>query len=441
MFDRNNYLNQLISKKNNHLVKLITGIRRSGKSFLLNNIFYNWLLKNGYDNKHIIKFAFDSEEDIMLLDEYLPNEPTVITIKNTKVINEKKFVLFIRDVTKDGKDYCLLLDEIQLLNEFVKVLNSFIRHDNYDVYVTGSNSKFLSSEVDTEFGGRSSRIHLLPLVFSEYLTGTDLEKRDALDEYIRYGGIPLVQLGSSDDEKISQAVSIYKETYIKDIKDRHKNIDVKKLDETLAVIASMISKLVNPTKIENTFNSVYNIKLTNDTIGNYIKWFEESYLLNSVLRFDIKGRQYIGSPFKIYFEDVGIRNAILNFRDVDETQIIENIVYNELRYRGYNVDVGIVTIKENTNRLDKNGHLIYADTDTEVDFVANKSGKIYYIQVALAIPNEEKKEQEYKSIRNIPDSFKKIIVVKEEGKHYYTEEGFLRISLLDFLLNKDSLDI
>ena len=440
MFEREKYLNQLINKKGNHLVKLITGMRRCGKSFLLNDIFYKWLLDNGIDSKHIIKFAFDSEEDIIKLDKYLPDEPTVLNVGNQKLINGRKFILYIQDLTKESGDYYFLLDEIQLLNDFVRVLNGLIRHSNYDVYVTGSNSRFLSSEVDTEFGGRATRIHLLPLSFKEYLSGINIEKRDALDTYIRYGGIPLVGLEHDDEEKASLALSIYKETYIKDIKERHPTIDTNKLDETIRVIASMISSPINPTKIENTFNSTYNIKLSNDAISNYINWFEESYLINKVLRYNVKGREYIGSPYKIYFEDIGIRNAILNFREIDEADLIENIVYNELRYRGFSVDVGVVRLKEKTNRIDKNGNAIYSDVDTEVDFVANKGGKIYYVQVALAIPTLEKKEQEYKPIRNIPDSFKKVIIVKEEGKHYYTEEGFLRMSLLDFLTNDDSLD-
>lgn len=253
MFDRSKYLNQLINKRNNHLVKVITGIRRSGKSYLLNNIFNDYLLKNGFDENHIIKFAFDSEEDIMKLDEFLTNESTIIKTDNQRLINERKFVMFIQKMTKNAGDYCLLLDEIQLLNEFVRVLNSFIKHNNFDVYVTGSNSKFLSSQVDTEFGGRASRIHLLPLTFSEFLSDTNLDKKDAFDEYVRFGGIPLVQLEKTDEEKSLQATSIYKETYIKDIKDRHPATDVNKLDDTLKVIASMMSKQINPTKIENTF--------------------------------------------------------------------------------------------------------------------------------------------------------------------------------------------
>ena len=441
MFKRTKYLNQLIIKKRNGLVKVITGIRRSGKSFLLNDIFYNYLTKEEKISKnHIIKFAFDNEEDIMLLDKYLPDQPTVKEVNGQKIVNNRKFILYINDCVIDSKDYYLLLDEIQNLDEFVRVLNGFLNHKNFDIYVTGSNSYLLSSDIDTEFGGRASRVHLLPLAFNEYISDVVTDKYASLNEYIRYGGIPLVQKQLTDEEKVSQAISIYKDTYLSDVKKRHPQVDVNNLDETLRVVSSMISTPINPTRIENTFKSRYKASLSNNVIGNYIEWFEDAFLLNKVLRYDVKGRSYIGTPYKIYFEDIGIRNAILNFREVDETDLIENIVYNELRYRGFNVDVGVVTIKVKTDRLDKNGNPIYVDNDTEVDFVANKGGKIYYVQVALAISTPEKKEQEYKSIRNIPDSFKKVIIVKEEGKYYYTDEGFLRISLLDFLLNDDSLD-
>ena len=441
MFKRDKYLNQLINSRDNHQVKVITGLRRSGKSYLMNEIFFDWLKENGIDKTHIIKFAFDSEIDIRKLDIYWPDEPTVVrVVDGQKVINNRKFMRFIEDNSKEEGNYILLFDEIQNLDDFVRVLNGYLSMNRFDIYVTGSNARFLSSQVDTEFGGRGHRIHLLPLTFSEYLTGVDLYKRDALDEYIRYGGIPLVELKTSDEGKVNEATSIYKETYLKDIKDRHPQVEENNLDTTLKVIASMISTPINPTKIENTFNSVLNAKLSNNVIGNYINWFEEAYLLNKALRYDVKGRRYIGSPYKIYFEDIGIRNAILNFREVDETDLIENIVYNELRYRGFSVDVGVVTIKVKSGRKDRNGKDIYVDKDTECDFAANKGNKTYYVQVALEISSQEKKDQEYESIRNIPDSFKKVIVVKEEGKHYYTKEGFLRISLLDFLMNQDSLD-
>lgn len=441
MFKRDLYLKELIDKKQNHLVKVITGIRRSGKSYLLNTIFYNYLVKeeNVPDN-HIIRFAFDNDEDIFLLDKYLMDQPTIIEKNNQKLVNSRKFLCYIKDLVRDNDPYYFLLDEIQNLDEFVRTLNAFLRHENYDVYVTGSNSRFLSSEVDTEFGGRGDRIHLLPLTFSEFLNGTDYDANTGLKIYERYGGIPLIQLQKNDTEKAKQTISILNETYIKDVKDRHPNVNVNNLNDTLNVIASMISTLINPSKIEKTFKGVYNIDLTNDAIGNYISWFEEAYLLNKALRYDVKGRQYIGTPYKIYFEDVGIRNAALNFRDVDETDLIENIVYNELRYRGFNVDIGLVHVKKKTERKDKNNNWIYVDTDTECDFVANKGDKTYYIQVALTIDTEKKKDQEYESLRNIPDSFKKVIVVKNEGLHYRTKEGFLRISLLDFLTHLDSLD-
>ena len=441
MFKRDLYLKQLVGKKENHLVKVITGIRRSGKSFLLNTIFYDYLTKEeNVPENHIIRFAFDNDEDIALLDKYLTDQPTVIEKNNQKLVNNRKFLLYIRDLALENGQYYLLLDEIQNLDEFVRVLNGLLRHENYDVYVTGSNSRFLSSEVDTEFGGRGDRIHLLPLTFSEFLSGINYDGDLGLKIYERYGGIPLVQLQKSETEKAKQAISVLNETYIKDVKDRHPNVNVNNLNDTLNVIASMISTPINPSKIEKTFKGVYHVDLTNDSIGNYILWFEEAYLLNKALRYDVKGRHYIGTPYKIYFEDVGVRNAALNFRDVDETDLIENIVYNELRYRGFNVDVGVVTTKKKTDRKDKNGNWIYADADMECDFVANKGDKTYYVQVALTIDNQEKKDQEYESLRNIPDSFKKVIIVKNEGLHYRTNEGFLRISLLDFLTNIDSLD-
>ena len=441
MFQRNKYLNRLIALQGNHLVKVITGVRRSGKSYLLHEIFSDYLLKNNVaDEKHVIKFAFDNDEDILLLDKYLPDQPTITIVNGQKLVNNRKFLLYIKELIADNDSYYILLDEIQLLDDFVRVINGFLRHSNYDVYVTGSNSYMLSSDIDTEFGGRSSRIHLLPLTFSEFLSGTNYDKYEALKIYERYGGIPLVELQPDDESKINQAISIYKDTYLSDVKKRHPQANAHNMDETLKVIASMISTLINPTKIENTFKSKYNIALSNNTIGSYVDWFEDAFLLNKVLRYDVKGRRYIGSPYKIYFEDIGIRNAILNFRDVDETDLIENIVYNELRYRGFNVDVGVVTIKKKTDRKDKNGNWIYIDVDTECDFVANNGTKTYYVQVALAIDTPDKKDQEYESIRNIPDSFKKVIVVKDGGLHYYTSEGFLRINLWDFLTNIDSLE-
>ncbi len=442
MFKRDYYLNQLIKKENNHMIKVITGIRRSGKSFLLNTIFYNHLIENqGIKEQFIVKFAFDSELDTNLLNKYFPDEPTIIMVGKEERVNSKKFIEYIKDKTKKNGTYYLLLDEIQKLDRFVPVLNGLLRNESYDIYVTGSNAKMLSKDIDTEFSNRGSRIHLLPLTFNEYLSGINKSEEKALRDYIIYGGVPLVQLENEHNEKANQASSVLNETYIKDVVLRHPQVDENKLIETLRVIASMISTPINPTKIEKTFKSVYNIDLSNDTIGDYISWFEDAFLLNKVLRYDVKGRRYIGSPYKIYFEDIGIRNAILNFREIDETDLIENIVYNELRYRGYSVDVGVVYINEPTGKKDKDGKDIYVEKATEVDFVANKGGKIYYVQVALQIDTIEKKEQEYKSIRNIPDSFKKIVIVKNDiVDHQYTNDGFLRMNLMEFLTNENSLD-
>ena len=441
MFNRDYYLNKLIIKERNSLIKVITGIRRSGKSFLLNNIFYNHLVEEEMiDPKYIIKFAFDSKKDRIQLDDYNPKEKTVKIINGQERVNAKKFLAFMKEKTMSNGFYYLLLDEIQILEDFSQVLNSFIYDGNFDVYVTGSNSHLLSSEIETEFSGRGDRIHLLPLSFGEYLSGISLDKNDALNEYLRYGGIPLVQLQINDEEKVNQAKSILNETYIMDLKRKHSKADLRKLKETMKVIASITPSLINPSRIESTFKSVYKLSVMQDTISDYIDWMEEAYLLNIVDRYDVKGRKFIGSPYKIYFEDIGIRNAILSFRDLDESDLIESVVFNELRYRGYDVRIGVVKIRAKTDKLDKNNKPLYIEKNLEVDFVAEKNSKTYYIQVALEISNLEKKEQEYKSLRNIHDSFKKVIIVKNEGKYYYTNDGFLRISLLDFLINEDSLD-
>lgn len=442
MFVRDKYLKQLIDKKHNQLIKVITGIRRSGKSFLLNEIFYRRLTEeDGVDPSHIIRFAFDNSEDISLLDAYLPDQPTIIVKKGQEIVNDRKFLLYVKDQIHDEGDYYFLLDEIQNLNGFVRVLNGFLRHANYDVYVSGSNSHLLSSDIDTEFGGRSSRVHLLPLAFNEYRSDSKLDPYASLNEYLQYGGIPLVQKQGNAEEKKNQAVSIYKDTYLSDVKKRHPKAEESRLDETLKVIASMISSPINPTKIENTFRSKRKLPVANNAIDTYISWFQDAFLLNKALRYDIKGRGYIGSPYKIYFEDIGIRNAILDFRDIDETDLIENMVYNELRYRGFQVDVGVVYLYEPTGKKDKAGKDVYLEKATEVDFVANKGGKRYYIQVALQIDTEEKKEQEYRSIRHIPDSFKKIIIVKNDiVSHQYTNDGFLRMNLMEFLTNEESLE-
>lgn len=436
-FKRDKYLKELVERQGNHLIKIITGIRRSGKSYLLNSIFYNYLINSGVKSNQIIRFAFDSEEDIHRLDEFNPSEQTIIKKRGQEYINSIKFISFITKNTKRKTNYYLLLDEIQLLDRFESVLNSLLRNDKYDIYVTGSNSKFLSTDIITEFSGRGDEIHLLPLSFSEYLSGVDIDEEKAFQEYIYYGGLPLVQLKKNDSQKMSELNNTKTNVYLSDILKRHHIDNENNLMDTLRVIASSVGSPINPTRIENTFNSVFKTKLTNDTISNYIKWAEESFLIKKVLRYDLQGRGYIGSPFKIYFEDVGLKNTLLDFREIDETDIFENIIYNELRYRGYLVDVGVVEVSEKTNRKDKNGKTIYEKKQLEIDFVANRLSEKIYVQPALTIPNLEKEEQEKRPYKNINDSFTKIIVVKDKIKKHRSREGIVLISIYDFIKDKE----
>ena len=435
-FERNRYLDALIDRKGNKLIKIITGIRRCGKSYLLNNIFYNYLLSIGVDKDRIIQFAFDSEEDIIKLEKYLPKEKTIIKKNKTEYVNQKKFLLFLEEKTANNhNEYYLLLDEVQNLYRFESVLNSLLRHDNYDNYVTGSNSKFLSTDVITEFSDRGDEVHMLPLSFKEYMSGCNLSVIDGYKEYIYYGGLPLVQIRKNDEQKINELDNAYNNLYLSDIINRHNIINDSSLKDTLMVLSSCVGSPINPNKIEKTFKSVLKKQITDETISNYLKWFEESYLTSKSIRYDIKGRAYIGTPFKVYFEDVGIKNAILNFREIDETDIIENIVYNELKYRGFKVDVGMVEISVPTDRKDKNGKVIYTKRQLEVDFVANKGNYKIYVQVAYKLKTEDKIFQEYRPIRNIPDNFKKIVVVGDNVKPLYDEVGILKIGIIDFLLS------
>ena len=435
-FERNRYLDALIDRKGNKLIKIITGIRRCGKSYLLNNIFYNYLLSIGVDKDRIIQFAFDSEEDIIKLEKYLPKEKTIIKKNKTEYVNQKKFLLFLEEKTANNhNEYYLLLDEVQNLYRFESVLNSLLRHDNYDIYVTGSNSKFLSTDVITEFSDRGDEVHMLPLSFKEYMSGCNLSVIDGYKEYIYYGGLPLVQIRKNDEQKINELDNAYNNLYLSDIINRHNIINDSSLKDTLMVLSSCVGSPINPNKIEKTFKSVLKKQITDETISNYLKWFEESYLTSKSIRYDIKGRAYIGTPFKVYFEDVGIKNSILNFREIDETDIIENIVYNELKYRGFKVDVGMVEISVPTDRKDKNGKVIYTKRQLEVDFVANKGNYKIYVQVAYKLKTEDKIFQEYRPIRNIPDNFKKIVVVGDNVKPLYDEDGILKIGIIDFLLS------
>lgn len=427
---RDKYLNELIQRKNNGLIKVITGLRRAGKSYLLNKLYKNYLINQGIDESQIITFAFDNMEDIMKLDIYLPQEKTLFYVsKNNYTVNSKKFILYINDICTKQKDYYLLLDEIQLLDKFVMTLNSFLSHENYDVYVTGSNSKMLSVDVLTEFRGRGDQIHLYPLSFNEYFNIRDIPFDDAYFEYQYFGGMPYLLQISDNNRKEQYLKDLFKETYLKDITERNgiKNID--SFEKLMSILASSIGSYTNPSNIEKAFKSQENISYSHDTIKKHIEYIKNSFLLNEAYRYDIKGRKYIGANSKYYFTDIGLRNALINFRQYEPTYIMENIIYNELIIRGYSVDVGIVEI----NEINENGN--YVAKQLETDFVCNKLNERLYIQSAYALETLEKLIQEKKSLINIKDNFRKIIIVKDSFKKYITEDGIEVISLKDFLLN------
>ena len=439
-FKREKYLNKLIDRKENGLIKIITGARRVGKSYLLNEIFYRYLLNINIPDSQIFKFAFDSDEDIDLLDDYFPSDETRIIKNNSNFVNSKKFRAYIKSKTNNIDKFYLLLDEVQLLDNFVGTLNSFLRHRNYDIYVTGSNSKFLSSDIATEFKGRGSEVHVLPLAFSEYCIGLNISKEKSWKDYIETGGIPLVALMKSLDERISYLKNLCNETYLKDII-QHNNIKKSnELSDTFNILASNIGLPVNCLKLANTFISLTNKKITDDTIADFVEYFQDAYIISKVNKYNIKGKKYISTPFKIYFEDIGVRNARLNFRQIEETHIMENIIFNELRYRGFNVDIGEINISEKTDRKDINGKNIYAQKSLEVDFIATLGNRKYYIQSALSLDSSEKRLQEKKSLYYIDDSFKKIIVTKNGLNSSVDEKGVVIIDLFDFLLNQNSLE-
>lgn len=437
-YPREIYLKRLSDRKQNGLIKIITGARRAGKSYLLNELYYKQLLNTGVPSKNIIRFAFDSDEDIDMLDSYFPEEPTKIE-KSAEVffVNSKKFRAYIKDRTNDTDNYYLLLDEVQLLDSFVGTLNGFLRHTNYDIYVTGSNSRFLSSDIATEFKGRGTIVHVLPLAFSEYMQGTDAAPEKAWREYVITGGIPLVAQMKSGEEKAAYLKNLCEETYLKDII-VHNNIRKKvELADTFDVLASMIGSPVNTKKITDTFKSLLDKSITANTIGDYVEYFQDAFVISKAKKYNIKGRKYISAPFKLYFEDIGVRNARLNFRQIEETHILENILYNELRYRGFNVDVGEVNVSEKTDRVDVNGKHIYAQKALEVDFVATKGNQKFYIQSALSMESAEKQAQEKRSLYNIDDSFKKVVVAKTGLNPAYDDKGVLVIDLFDFLLGRE----
>ena len=436
-YKRTKYVNRLIDRKNNGLIKVITGARRSGKSYLLNELFYSSLIAQGISKKNIIRFSFDSDEDIDLLDEYLKDTPSKIKSTNNEIeVNSKKFRAYIKDKTNENEDFYLFLDEIQLLENFIGTLNGLLKHKNFDIYVTGSNSRFLSSDIATEFKGRGTIIHVLPLVFSEYVENTQQDITKAWKDYIVTGGIPLVANMQKDEEKNNYLKLLAEETYLKDIIQRHNLKKKNEIGDTFNILASTIGAPLNIRRITNTFKSVMNKDISELTISNFIDYFEDAFVISKAQKYNIKGRKYIGSPFKLYFEDVGVRNARLNFRQIEETHLMENIIYNELRYRGFNVDVGEVNVSEKTERTDVNGKNIYEQKKLEVDFIASKGNEKYYIQSALSMSDPEKQLQEKRSLYYIDDSFKKIVVSRTGLKPSFDDKGILVVDLFDFLLNE-----
>lgn len=412
---RDSYLEQLKLRKDNGMIKIITGIRRCGKSFLLFVLFKKYLIESGIDNDHIIEIALDG-------------------IENEELRDPKKCYQYIKDKMKDDQKYYLLLDEVQFMPRFEEVLNSFLRMSNIDVYVTGSNSKFLSSDIVTEFRGRGDEIRIYPLSFSEFYAAYVGDYDDAWNEYMVYGGLPQVTQFSDERQKAEYLKNIFENVYIKDVVERNKIQNVDEINTLVDILASVIGAPTNPTKISNTFKSERGITYSNKTISNHIDYLAQSFLISKANRYDIKGRKYVGANLKYYFTDVGIRNARLNFRQQEPTHLMENIVYNELLVRGYNVDVGILEVF-GRNELGKTSR-----KQLEVDFVVNQSNQRYYIQVAYDMASEEKQTQEFNSLRNIQDSFKKIIIVNGTKKPWRNDEGFVIMGMKYFLLNSESLD-
>ncbi len=426
---RDFYLEKLINRRNNGLIKVITGIRRCGKSYLLNTIFYNYLIESGVDKSHIIRFAFDSADDL-----YLIGESLIKIEKEKRKVDPEKFIEYIRTKVIDEDMYYLLLDEVQLLDCFEAVLNGYLRKSNMDIYVTGSNAKFLSKDIITEFAGRGDEIHMYPLSFSEFMSVYEGDKYEGLSEYMMYGGIPLVVLRKGLNEKSEALESLFKEIYISDIFKRNRIKNQGELEDLLNILSSAIGSLTNPEKLKNTFKSVKKSNITSNTIKRYIDFLEDSFLIESAQRFDIKGKAYIETPKKYYFSDLGLRNARINFRQFEQTHSLENLIYNELRMRGYKVDVGVVQVAER----DENNKVIRKQY--EVDFVCNMGSNRYYIQSAYSIPDEAKREQEIRPFRKIDDSFKKIVITKDIVPTQYDENGILTLNIYDFLLNIYSLD-
>ena len=413
---RDKYLRDLINRMNNGMIKVVTGIRRSGKSYLLFKLFYEYLLSQGVLESHIIKIELDQRKNRIYRD------PDVI-------------LDYIETLIEDDKQYYILLDEVQMLNDFEEVLNSLLHISNVDIYVTGSNSKFLSKDVITEFRGRGDEIHVFPLTFKEFMQVYDGDMYRGFADYIVYGGLPLISTMKTETQKVNYLTNLFNETYLKDIIERNHIEKTQELENLINVLASAIGSLTNPPKIQATFKSSIGSAISINTIRQYIEYLEDAFIISKAQRYNIKGRKYIGTPLKYYFEDIGLRNARLGFRQVEETHLMENIIYNELRYRGYSVDVGVVEKRE----MSENGKQIWKAL--EIDFVANLGSQRYYIQSALSMPTPEKQIQEKTSLINVADSFKKIIIVKDIVNVKRDENGIVTMSIYDFLLKENSLDL
>lgn len=413
---REKYLKVLINRMHNGMIKVITGIRRCGKSYLLFKIFKNYLKEIHIPDDHIIEIALDER-------------------KNKRYRNPDVLLDYVENKITDSTLYYLLLDEVQLLDEFEEVLNSLLHISNLDIYVTGSNSKFLSKDIITEFRGRGDEIHVFPLTFKEYMQGYNGDTYHGFADYIMYGGLPLILSMKTEEQKVEYLTRLFEETYIKDIRERNRIDKVQELNDLINVLASAVGSLTNPSKIEATFKSKLRSDISINTIRQYIVFLQDAFVIHEAQRFDVKGRKYIGSPLKYYFEDVGLRNARLGFRQYEETHLMENILYNELRARGFSVDVGVVPIRKTVSSGERER------IQLEIDFIATLGSRKYYIQSAFSLPDEEKITQEKAPLLNVGDSFKKIIIVHDTLNIRRDDAGITTMNIYDFLLNEHSLDL
>ncbi|MEE1339463.1 MAG: ATP-binding protein [Succinivibrionaceae bacterium] len=415
-FPRNHYIQQLIIRKNNDMIKVITGIRRCGKSYLLFTLFKKHLLEIGINNSHIIEIQLDIRNNI-------------------KYRDPDKILDFIESQIVDNDTYYIMLDEVQMIPNFEDVLNTLLHFKNVDVYVTGSNSKFLSKDIITEFRGRGDEVHLYPLSFGEFFKNYNGDIYHAWSDYAMYGGLPQVANMDLPEQKVKYLTNLFEQTYIRDIIERYHIEKTQEIDDLINIIASSIGSLTNPSKIESTFRSILKSNISRNTINNYLSYLEDAFIINKANRYDVKGRKYIGTPLKYYFEDTGLRNARLGFRQNEETHLMENIIYNELRVRGFSIDVGVVENRYlDAQKKDRKGQL-------EIDFIAYKGSQKFYIQSAFALTSPEKTAQEKASLIKVKDSFKKIVIVKDVVNATCDDDGITTMSIYDFLLNENSLNL